>query len=631
MQAAKLPIAVDKFGYADIKDFIRELCKACTSKEDTHHLVKEMKDLVKKLQLKEGKVACSEWKALWLPNKTRLAKSPVRKTNYISVKKLAETVTRPITFRDYMVAESFRKSVAACRDDSEKFELQFSLPSKESVAYLCNFEIATNYDLAAEMITRQRYKKYTPMPRGMADNLMHICDTPAELGIKRSIWLENVAEIYRLHGASLDDREIVRLSDARGMKDFQATKDGRLVHALVKGKVASILDSLGKLEKDGKLLVFIGPPGSGKTYQAEHAAAETSLLWSLSNTVALNGAARVRKVGKKCKAMSFEKVRFLDFAGALMKEDARDILIDETSQLGVNDLDIIQHAVDFVKASGGKIIMMGDINQIPSFLSRGSVLYSIIHQFSKATKVLSGNHRVDEGARMIADRSVMFAGNGKTADFAPFCVDKLPESIFVMDKDRVFITGSNKQTNSINAHILNCNVPGVSFKTDGSNPCDELREPDMRNTLSRLLQFMEKKSIEFIATETETIGEDKKIMTNERFWCVYNGHDVVATSRVESGKELRLPVNTFLKFFAPAYAINVNKAQGLEWDHVILTFGDIFPRKEVGTGNYLLRSSFEHFYVGVTRARKSLTVFIGDEDHATLTPVNKFNIFEEVN
>ena len=633
---AKSTVQTDKFGYITYETFIKAMCERFNV-GDRLHIIEAVAKFTKEFIVKEGKLNTDDWEALWTPNTAKGAKKPFRVRHYMSVARIAEVLVRPATLHDHILAGSLFESVekyANRKDDSEKVWQGALLPSKETLAKLCTAEISTNYATAEAMIERfvMRKKYYgTSYPEDYNDNLMHASDTPAELGEKRALWLHSVESLYRVHGVAINEREIIAETDARASEDFNF-KDNRLTHVDVRDNLLKLREGLRELLESGRVELKVGGPGTGKTHTCAEHAAQKSTLWSLSNTVAFGGAGRIRRLGKTCEPMSFQKVRFLAMRGSLLSTDAEDVLIDEMSQLGVGDIDILLHAIEFVQNSGGRLLMMGDLNQIPSFLSRGSLLYSIIDEFPGIYEVLTVNHRVEENSRIIADRAVQFARTGRTADFSDFMTHSLSAGVFdTLDPNTVFITGANTQTAAINARILNSAIQGLGLSTDGEDPCEQLRKPGMEDACVKLHNFMSGRSLEFIGCDTENLPEIK-IMRNERYECrALSGMRVFVQSRVDKEKTATLNFKTFLKFMAPAYAINVNKAQGLEWDNVILTVGDVFAKSDAMKTNYLLRSSFEHFYVGVTRAKKSLSIFTGniDTDHLTLWPVRKFNLFKE--
>lgn len=632
----KSALQTDTYGYITYETFIKAMCEKFNV-SDKLHIIEAVAKFTKEFIVKEGKVNTDDWQALWTPNNVRGAKKPYRVCHYMSIARIAEVLIQPAKLRDHILACSLFESVERYsnrKDDNEKVWQGALLPSKETLAELCNREISTNKATAEAMINlfNLRRKKFgTRYPDAYNDNLMHSSDTPEELGEKRALWLQSVESLYKVHGVAIDERELIAETDARALKDFHF-KENRLTHVDVRNSLLKLKNGLQELHAAGRCELVIGGPGTGKTHTCAEHAAQKSTLWSLSNTVAFGGAGRIRKLGKTCEPMSFQKVRFLAMRGSLLSTDACDVLIDEMSQLGTGDIDILLYAIEFVKNSGGRLLMMGDIYQIPSFLSRGSLLYSLIEEFPDMYKILTVNHRVDENSRIIADHAVQFAKTGRTADFDDFMTHKLRTGIFnTLDPNTVFITGANTQTAAINAIILNSSIPGLGLNPNGEDPCDQLRKPGMEDACIKLHNFMCGRSLEFIGCDTENLPEIK-IMRNERYECRgLTGMRVFVQSRVDKEKSATLNFKTFLKFMAPAYAINVNKAQGLEWDNVILTVGDVFSKSDFMKTNYLLRSSFEHFYVGVTRAKKSLSIFIGDidTDNLTLWPVRKFNLFKE--
>lgn len=621
-------LPTNQYGYVKFTTVIRTLCENYDV-SDLRHVADGLKKILKDYSIKEGKCACTDWKALWTANTRKNAKDPVQRCHYHSLTKLAEKIAMPTRFLDFVVRDSLMRAVQVYKATGNFF-LDAVLPETSDIALLCNHDISTNYNLANSYVDSLKFAHRATQET--VDNLMHVSDLPVELFYKREAWLHGVEGIYRIHGVNFNREDIIAASDSRAATDFTGNQYGRLVHTSVKSSLIELYNGLSALHKRGQVMLFIGGPGRGKTYEAIAASSEKSTIWSLSNTVAFNGARRTRDSGKKSTPMSFEKVRYMKMLGTLDQVDANDVLVDETSQMGCGDIDILLNAIAFVNRTGGKLLLMGDLNQIPSFLSRGSLLFSIVSEFPEFTRELTVNHRVDESSRIIADSSVNFASDGRVNHFEPFMLRYIPEdALKSLDPETVFITGANSQTSAINAYKLNQAIPGINLPLDGTDPCDFMRNNKYSGDV--LIDYMRTRKLEFMATETEQLEKTLKIMTNERFYCWVEGPYVKVVSRVDNEKAGSMRPNTFFKYFTPAYAINVNKAQGLEWDNVILTFGDVFkPNGEDLKSNFLLRNSFEHLYVGATRARKSLSVFVGNlyTKDVQLFPVRKFNLFKEI-
>ena len=623
----KSQLPTNQYGYVEFHTIINILCKMYDTSE-VRYVADSLKKIAKDYNIREGKFACSEWRALWTANKHKNAKDPVQRCHYQSLTKLADKITTPSRFLDFVVRYSLMKTIHEYKATGKLF-LGAVLPKSQDIATLCNRDIASNYNLANTYVDSMKYSHRAT--QDIVDNLMHVSDTPYELVIKREMWLQGVADIYRIHGETFNKEDIVRESDTHAAEDFIGNSAGRLIHTSIRNSLIALHNSLEELHKEGRVKMFTGGPGRGKTFEAIAASSEKSTIWSLSNTVAFNGAKRTRNAGKKSIPMSFETVRYMRMMGTLDQTDATDVLIDETSQMGCGDSDILLTAISFVNRTGGKLLLMGDTNQIPSFLSRGSVLYSITDEFKCFTRELTVNHRVDESSRIIADSSVNFSMDGRVSHFNPFMSKTIPnDALTTLDPETIFITGANSQAAAINAYKLNQAIPGINLPLDGTDPCDYMR--NNRVSADILLNYMSTTKLEFMATETEQL-ERLKIMTNERFYCWAEGAMIKVVSRIDPEKCGSMRSTTFFKYFTPAYAINVNKAQGLEWDNVILTFGEVFkPNGDDLKSNFLLRNSFEHLYVGATRARKSLLVFTGNmyAKNIQLFPVRKFNLFKEI-
>lgn len=623
---AKLLPQRDQYGYVEYPEFVRLLATYYVGTSTT--LAEAVEKCHKEQRFKDGKIATENWKALWLPNTSKNSKKPERRTRYMSTSSLVDTIARPATFRDMVIAMSLSASVNSYKEGKPVL-VDAVLPEEKDLVAICHRDIATNYNTACEMVNWFHYHKRRPSGGDATENIMHAGDLPEELMIKRHQWLENAERIYRLHGVPMSTEKFIQHSNELGKTDFVLCGQ-RMVYAGICGALDFIKRSLAELAVAGRVKLFCGGPGTGKTYNAIAMASHRNTLWSLSNTVAFSGAARVAKAGKKCTPLSFASVRANYSTGHFVDSSSPDVLIDEMSQLGLGDLDILNFAIIHVKRTGGKLIMMGDINQIPSFLSRGSVLYSIMDEFPQICTLLEKNMRVDECSRILADKASTFAKDGKCGHFSEFVSAPQQSWATDLDPETVIITGANTQTDAINCVKFKYAIPGMDLAIDGTPMFTQLLAMENKASLDRFLSFIERNEIICMPIETTKLP-DIKIMRNEKYMCSYDGSRVTVVSQVVEGKFARLQVREFLKSFTPAYAINVNKAQGLEWDHVILCIGDLVTPNDNIKSNYLLRSSFEHLYVGATRARKSMSVFAGNIDlsKVKLVPVRKFNLFKE--
>ena len=623
---AKLLPKRDQYGYVEYPEFVRLLATYYVGTSVT--LAEAVEKCHKEQRFKDGKIATDNWKALWLPNTSKNSKKPERRTRYMSTSALVDTISRPATFRDMIIAMSLKASVDKYKEGEPVFE-GVVLPPESELAALCHKDIATNYNTSCEMVNWFYYRKSRPSGGDATENIMHAGDLPDELMIKRHLWICNTERIYKLHGVPMSTEKFIQHSNALAQTDF-VFHGPRMVYKEISADLDNIRNALTELAGAGRVKLFYGGPGTGKTYNAIAMASFKNTLWSLSNTVAFSGAARIAKQGKKCTPLSFASVRARHATGGFIEKGTPDVLIDEMSQLGLGDLDILRFAIEYVKQTGGKIIMMGDINKIPSFLSRGSVLYSIIEEFPEICTLLEKNMRVDEGSRILADKASTFSKDGNCGHFSEFVSAPQQSWATDLDPETVIITGANTQTDAINCIKFINAIPGLRLAVDGTPIFSQLLAMENKASLDKFLSFIMRNEIICMPTETTKLP-DIKLMRNEKYMCSYDGSRVVVVSQVVSGKSARLQVREFLKSFTPAYAINVNKAQGLEWDHVILCIGDLVAPNDTVKSNYLLRSSFEHLYVGATRARKSMSVFAGNIDlsKVKLMPVRKFNLFKE--
>lgn len=660
----------NEYGYVTIEGFVKRIVK----KEPNitrMFMAQAIESTAKQMRCKDNKLYTANWEACWMKNPRAKAGHSI--CNYLSITKLKEMLVDPKNLREYIIADSFAASVYATADamksqtpnakEDESTGLLFLevptepkceavmrtvLPSPEDLVTICHSEIGTSYSISETLIkyVRARPVDYPNIGSDFEDNLMHISDTQGELKFKRKYWYADAISIYAMHNKTAPDfKEFVAKSNERMREDFKQcdSGNGRIVNLKTRADMAKLAKLIEDLKLMGNIHLLVGSPGTGKTKRGIDIAGEKSVVFSLCNTVAFNAAKRARTQGFECEPMSFTKMRILNMCRALGERvNDRAIMIDEMSQLGAKDVDILISAAEMCLVNNKPLVLMGDEYQIPSFLSRGSLLYSIMDQFPEIVTRLSKNWRVEPGAVAIVNAMDKFKASGDTRDFESF---RFPGSIMTAmtapNPDRVFITGAVTQATLINKYIYNQVMPELNLDINTPTSfCEELNvyKEDDRNAQRQrtFMEYLSREPLQFIATDTETLpignGAKLKIMQNERF-LVYGEpgkREVTVKSIVDEDKKATIELKTFLKFFEPAEAINVNKAQGLEWDHVILCYGDVFPRTEGVKGNSQIRTKFEHFYVGCTRAKKSLHIYFGNYGHEHLTPVTKFNIFKEL-
>lgn len=555
-----------------------------------------------------------------------------------TLKKISDTINSPSTLREYVIADSFFES---CRQGHPVTVA----PRPEAMPSLMFMEMATSYQLSDKMLNESKsYFSDVKLDQFSDTNLMRISDSNAELQAKSKIWMKDAAKYLSYIKVNFDADAFKRETSSQFSTMFSATDvEGKRtwVHNHVRRTVNMIRELTRTAISLGRIHAYIGGPGCGKTYNAlkDVANEKVAFGWSLSNTVAFSMKKRGMQHGVNVEPSSFSRVKF---QASLNREKFiasldRPILIDETSQMGFADLQILELALRAAISNDKvKVILMGDLKQIPSFLSRGSVLYSLYTEFPEMFTVLTENKRVDETSRDMVNTINKFAADGCTGNLEKYRTDRLTihNLITSCDDNTIFICGSNYQTMCVSQDVLSSKLDGFvkSYTAMRWNPILKANEELLKHKMSS-------EPLKFRSTETITYtdivdGEKYKIRRNEEFLVTMYGANGIVLDSLLTGERHIAKLHSLFNDFEPAYAITANRAQGLEWDTAVIMYGDYYQPNEdnrkVFKGNYLIRSKFEHLYVSCSRARSNMFVYFGNFNGGRLVPITKFNMFSEV-
>ena len=628
-------VEFDRDGHPTIESLVNVTKNNCPSTMDKRTILKAFTTALHSIpskQFKDGKISVANW--IVTDHGMMKKNGQVNSVKRMTPKNLCDIITNPTTLRETVISNSFYKSCA-------EGKLCTEAPNSEDVVDIFFRTVSKSYDLAQELINGAMYSHNTSLMKIASTNMMRITDTSSELLAKKDIWLKNASNYLKYIGVELDEEDLKKALHDQFSKKFHFMRSNHsFVYINTKNDLSFTRDRIERLAADGKIKGKIGAPGTGKTYEAIHECDDLKKcsVISLSNTVAFNGAKRAKKEGIDADALSFSKLNYLSEMQGLKlasQFEGRNLLLDETSQMGINDLRTLNTAIDIIEQTGTKLIIMGDLDQIPSFLSRGSILYSLVDEFPDMFKLLTENHRADPGARCIVDDIQKFSKSHLTKEFDKYRMDRITLNNFLNDfsDSSVVITGSNYQSALINQIIMRNKMD--NFVID--DKCDNWWKLFNLNK-DPIMSYIEDHTLRMRSNDTSDIhdfssGKQFKIRTNEEFLVTkYTGDGKVRLESTLDEMTHVISYNTMRDNFEPAYAINSTKAQGLEWDHVVLMYGDM--GNKIGNaafkGNYPIRSKFEHFYVGCSRAKKSLHIFYGGQANAELTPVEKFNMFDVI-
>ena len=361
------------------------------------------------------------------------------------------------------------------------------------------------------------------------------------------------------------------------------------------------------------LVIVTGGPGTGKTTIVH---AIINLYQKLNNDSAtlLNEIALLAPTGRAAKRLKETTLmpsqtihKFLGYMGGnkftynkYNKTSARLIIIDEASMMDLS----LAHRLFTSMHDDARVIIVGDVDQLPS-VGPGQVLKDLINTKEIKTIRLTKIHRQAE------DSSIVKLAHSVNEGI-------VPENIFEKRSDRNFIQTDND-------HIMPLLIDLVKRAIDKGKDIQkdiQILVPMYRGDVgineinSRLQELVNPLTNEL--DEIKHLGrsfrpKDKVIqLVNRADKNIMNG-DIgeVLSIKYKNSKPFSLSVmydigiieyeQEELEDIALAYAVSVHKAQGSEFDVVIMP---------ISTMHYVMLKR-KLIYTAITRAKKSL-ILIGD-------------------
>ena len=430
----------------------------------------------------------------------------------------------------------------------------------------------------------------------------------------------------------------MEMSTARMLVDLNIT--GEIDAAVIEKKIASIEQETGTV-LDGMqkkavieavrcgLLVITGGPGTGKTTTIN-----TLISYFESEGLQILLAAPTGRAAKRMtEATGFEAKtvhRLLEISGvqedggstegfgrnAQNPLDADVIIIDEMSMVDI----YLMHALLDAVTIGTRLIMVGDMNQLPS-VGPGSILKDIIEsneipvvqltrifRQAKESDIVVNAHKINRGEPVVLDNKSMdffFLKRDDTnmiiSNIITLIQKKLPKFVNAKEADIQVLTPMRKgllgveRINKILQEYLNPPKPGKQEKEYGDHL---FREGDKVMQIKNNYQLEWEISTRYGMTIDKGIGVFNGDMGIIR---KINTYEETVTVEYDEKKLVKYPYN-LLDELELAYAITIHKAQGSEYPAVIIPL--LQGPRQLYYRNLL--------YTAVTRARKCVTV-IGSE------------------
>lgn len=347
--------------------------------------------------------------------------------------------------------------------------------------------------------------------------------------------------------------------------------------------VAERLLTFKNLLANKKLEIHVGAAGCGKSTSVVNTLVENNYthltcVYALSNTICNMFKQKLPDV----KTCSFSKAKYVG------PVTSKVVVIDEFSQIGFEWLDTL---IDILSnAHVTNVYIMGDINQIPTFLSSGSLLYSVMQEFKDCVIEHTTCYRNKDAKALNTMLSkVLTQQNLDNSDMIINTFSSVTEEQF--KNIDCIVTGTNEHVRVLNQLLCN-----VKYNTDIQSDC--------------VYDYAHLKDLQIIAKNTINI-DNVSVSRNERF-TVKAINSLLRNVIIESNithEVIRVTEHMLNLNFELGYAITVNRAQGLEWESVLV---------------YVTQSdrnlfSYNALYVALSRAKHVMLFVTTDRADARLT------------
>lgn len=356
---------------------------------------------------------------------------------------------------------------------------------------------------------------------------------------------------------------------------LENSKKNDEAHYFIPNETRNELKKLHSLFEDARVEIHNGHAGCGKSTSVMEICNKEKnkkcVIVSLSNTICNMFKQKVPHIT----TCSCSKAQYLfDIKKANLFEEADIIVMDEFSQWGFEWLPLLNNILS--SNEDADFYIMGDVDQIPTFLSSGSLLYSLMDEFPDKTIQHNTQYRfanVPHYRELVND----ILNNTISPNTV---ISSINEA--VLKSTDCFITGTNNNVEALNKTML-------KYKHDIEN-----------NNLYEIIT-QTGGDVPLIASSTTEIN-GAKIYCNTRYKVKTIARDyVVLTSCVDSSL-VKCHEYDIRNNFKLAYAITVNKAQGLEWENVCCFI----------TSRDLNLKTFNALYVALTRGKQNIIIASDD-------------------
>ena len=420
-----------------------------------------------------------------------------------------------------------------------------------------------------------------------------------------------------------------------------------------------------KKAKDGRLMLYVGRAGSGKTFRALELAkdiesAGNNVQWSivtLSNNVGAQGAVRAKKDRNLV-------LNPYSIARCYYQKPTKYVIIDEFSQWGQESIGLF---CDLLEESE-YLLIMGDDRQMNSFLGKGSLLYDVRELLQKecpgAVMSLTDVMRQKDNPEL-GEAVLKFAETGDPNVLEKWIYKGLPSAALNewcedLHRDCIIVTGANANVEDIGRRAFRSwlysyaevfredeigrEIGNLALKIIMSTK-QGLSDPDVFNALRHLsehrgyelslpvlmsdnvdLTYMDGQVRKVLDGCTLCCGfgaPSRKFLTSEKaiITGTYDGGYTVKNFR---GGVARIPLRKAQYALSLGFAITVDKAQGNEWNDVMVFMPKMVDDTKHWNGNLFRANAF---YVAVSRPRENLIIVPSGDPIAPFEKfTNSFNV-----